>query len=186
MSAIIYTRHDGGVSICYPTEWVISALGSGGIWGHLPPGVMDRQIASMVNRGVNEDAAHRYAKAAMFGGCTTAEALGIIRDRDCAHLGTAIELWAVGDIPDDRWFRDAWKRSHNGGPISISLPLAKRIHIRRIGAAVIDENKRRERELMAPIEYNRDSLRSRVMNARDEYELRCIWPGELNEQRNIP
>jgi hypothetical protein len=172
---IVYTRHDGGVSICYPTDWIISVMGCGGLWDHLPPGVMDRQIASMVDRGVNEDAAHRYARAVMFGGCTTAEALEIIRDRDCGHLGTAHELWDMEDVPRDRWFRDAWYRSHNGGPISVSLKLAKPIQIRKISFAIKEENERRQAELLAPIEIDTDKLRHRVMSARDEQELRSIW-----------
>lgn len=177
---IVYTRvSDGGVSICCPTDWAISVMGCGGLWDHLPPGVMDRQIASMVKRGVNEDAAHRYAKAVMFGGCTTAEALEIIRDRDCAHLGTAIELWDVDDVPTDWWFRDAWRRSHNGGPISVNLKLAKTVQMRHVGDAVIEENKRRERELLAPFEYDRDRLRTSIMSARDENELRVIWPSGI-------
>lgn len=173
---IVYTRHDGGVSICCPSDWIISVMSCGGLWDHLPPGVMDRQIASMVNRGVNEDAAHRYAKSVMFGGCTTAEALEIIRDRDCAHLGTAIELWDADDVPTDRWFRDAWSRSHNGGPISVSLKKARPIQMRHIGDAVFEENMRRQRELIAPFEYDRDLLRGKIMKARDETELRQIWP----------
>lgn len=157
-------------------DWAISAMSCGGFWDSLPPGVMDRQIASMVRRGVNEDAAYRHAKAMMFGGCTTAEALEIIRDRDCAHLGTAIELWDVSEVPTDRWFRDAWSRSPNGGPISISLVKAKPIQMQRIGDFVIEENKRRERELLAPFDYDRDLLRDKIVRARDEIELRRIWP----------
>lgn len=179
---IVYTRHDGGVSVCCPTKWIMSVLcNGGGIWDHLPPGVMDRQIASMVRRGVREDAAYRYAKAAMFGGCTTAGALEIIRDRDCAHLGTEIELWDASDVPTDRWFRDAWSRSHNGGPISINLKKAKSVQMQRIGSAVIEENKRRERELLAPFEYDRSLYRNKIMQARDEIELRSIWPLGMNQ-----
>ena len=55
----------------------------------------------------------------LFGGCTTAEAYGIIRDRDCSHLGTGCELWDASDLPTDRRYRNAWRRSHNGGPIYI-------------------------------------------------------------------
>ena len=142
---------------------------------------MDRQIASMVNRGVREDAAHRYAKAVMFGGCTTAEALEIIRDRDCAHLGTAIELWDVDEVPTDRWFRDAWSRSHNGGPISISLKKAKPIQMARIGDAIFEANMKRQKKLMAPLEWDRDALRTQIMQARDERDLRRIWPSYLSE-----
>lgn len=176
---IVYTRHDGGVSVCCPSDWAISVMGCGGLWDHLPPGVMDRQIASMVNRGVSEDAAHRYAKAVMFGGCTTAEALEIIRDRDCAHLGTAIELWDVGEVPADRWFRDAWSRSHNGGPISVNLAKAKPIQFRHIRGAQLAENKRRQSDLelcLSPIELDLALMRQKIMEARDENELRAIWP----------
>ena len=176
MKRIVYTRHDGGVSICVPNDWVLSVMSCGGLWNDKPRGYMDIQIERQIARGVNEDAAHRYAMAVMLGGCTTAEALEIIRDRDCAHLGTAIELWDRGDVPTDRWFRDAWRRSHNGGPISVNLKLAKPIQMRRIGDAVIEENRRRERELIAPFEYDRDRLRSKIMSARDENELRRIWP----------
>jgi hypothetical protein len=176
---IIYTRHDGGVTVCIPTDWIISVLGSGGFWDDQPRGFMDIQIQRQVARGVNEDAAYRYAKAMMVGGCTTAEALEIIRDRDCGHLGTAHELWDVDEIPKDRWFRDAWSRSHNGGPISINLKRAKPIQMHRIGDAVIKENIRRERELLAPFEYDRDLFRTKIMSAREEQELRRIWPGNL-------
>jgi hypothetical protein len=175
---IVYTRHDGGVSICCPTDWIMSAMSCGGMWDHMPPGVMDRQIASMVNRGVDEDAAHRYAKAVMFGGCTTAEALEIIRDRDCAHLGTAIELWDTDDVPTDRWFRDAWSRSHNGGPISINLERARPIQFGRINDYVDAENKKRLVELHPRriIEVDMAAIRNKIIQARDEIELRQIWP----------
>jgi hypothetical protein len=177
---IVYTRLDGGVSVCCPTDWIISVMcNGGGIWDHLPPGVMDRQIASMVGRGVNEDAAHRYAKAAMWGGCTTAEALEIIRDRDCAHLGTAIELWDKDDVPTDRWFRDAWRRSHNGGPISIDLAMARPIQWRHIRAKLIKENKNRDGDMLNPIEIDADLVKTKIRQARDEMELRQVWPEEL-------
>jgi hypothetical protein len=179
MGGIVYTRHDGGVSICYPSETIISVMGCGGFWDHLPVGVMDRQIASMVNRGISERAAHRYAKAVMFGGCTTAEALEIIRDRDCGHLGTAHELWDMADIPKDRWFRNAWIRSHNGGPISIDLKKAKPIQFNYIRGAIKAENKRRESNLdllLSPIEFDSKAVRQKILSARDENELRAIWP----------
>jgi hypothetical protein len=79
------------------------------------------------------------------------------------------------DVPRDRWFRDAWYRSHNGGPISVSLKLAKPIQIRKISFAIKEENERRQAELLAPIEIDTDKLRHRVMSARDEQELRSIW-----------
>ena len=181
MKVIVYNAHDGGVDFCRPSIKMLSIMCNGGfdLWQMQPKGFADRQIASMVARGIDERVAHRYAITMLRGGCTTAEALEIIRDRDCTPRGTAIELWGEDDLPTDRWFRLAWHRSHNGGPISINLKKAKTVQMRRIGNAVIEENKKRERELIAPLEYDRDLLRGKIMQARDEIELRSIWPKEL-------
>jgi hypothetical protein len=173
---IVYTRHDGGVSVCAPTDWIMSVMSYGGLWDHLPPGVMDRQIASMVNRGINERTAYRYARAVMFGGCTTAEALEILRDRDCAPRGTGIELWDANDVPTDRWFRDAWRRSHNGGPISIDLEKARPVQWKRLKSA----HTRRLNELTFR-ELDLESYRDKILTARDVMELRQVWPKELNQ-----
>ena len=97
--------------------------GGGGRWDaeirFLPRGFMDRQIAAQARHGVGERAAARFVRAMQWGGLTTAEAYAVMRDRFCAHLGTGCELWDVGDVPTDRRYRDAWRRSHNGGPIVI-------------------------------------------------------------------
>jgi hypothetical protein len=52
-----------------------------------------------------------------FGGLSMPEAYAVMRDRFCVHLGTGCELWNVDDVPTDRTYRNAWRRSHNGGPI---------------------------------------------------------------------
>ena len=180
---IVYTRHaDGGVSICCPSDWAVTMMGCGGLWQDQPRGMADRQIASMVERGIREDVAARYANAVMFGGCTTAEALEIIRDRDCAPHGTGIELWDLSEVPRDRWFRDAWRRSHNGGPISIDLRLAKPIQFARIKTALAAENRRRAEDMDsfdALIEVDFLKLRESIRAVRDEIELRHIWPAQL-------
>ena len=173
MKCIVYNRSDGGVSICHPSEWAISMMGSGGLWDERPRGYVDVQIERQIARGIRADVARRYARAMQFGGCTTAEALEIIRDRDCS--GFAMELWETGDVPKDRWFRDAWKRSHNGGPISVDLELARPIQMRRIAGAIRTDNDKRGAELLAPIERDTDALRRRVLLARDEKELRSVW-----------
>lgn len=180
---IVYTRFDGGVSVCCPADECIAWMtGGGGIWDRYPPGFLDIQIDRMIEAGHGPDAARRFARAVQFGGCTTAEALGIIRDRDCAHLGTAIELWDADDVPTDRWFRNAWKRSANGGPISIDLKLAKPIQYQRIRQAFEKENTRRASDLdAAPLELDWLHVRQRVKRAREETELRHIWPEELRE-----
>ena len=163
--------------------------GSGGAWDHLPPGVMHRQIESMISRGVDPDAACRYARAMMFGGATTAEALAIIRDCDCAHLGTAIELWHLDEIPTDRWFRDAWRRSHNGGPILIDLKRARPIQWKKARDAVECENRRRQTDYEAfgssLIEVDWLAFRERLRSARDEIDLRAVWPAVLGPAKAV-
>src|SRR5262245_37595712 len=91
--------------------------GGGGRWDGFPRGFLERQIAAQANDGVGEWAAARFVRAMQFGGCTDAEAWSIMRDRFCAPLGTGCELWNVEDVPTDRTYRDAWRRSPNGGPI---------------------------------------------------------------------
>lgn len=176
---IVYNRTcDGGVSICCPAVEAITWMGCGGFWNGHPRGFMDAQIERQIARGILPDVARRYAHAMQFGGCTTAEALEIIRDRDCAPRGSAIDLWDFDDIPADRWFRDAWRRSHNGGPISIDLKLAKPIQWKRARAAIDQENKRRadSLELLSPIEVDWWRFRGRILDASDEVDLRLIWP----------
>jgi hypothetical protein len=128
---IVYTRHDGGVTICCPSANAVRWMGSGGRWADMPHGFVEVQIERQIAAGIHADAAARFARALTFGGCSEAEALAIIRDRDCAHKGTGIELWAVDDVPTDRTYRGAWRRSHNGGPIVIDERKAMEIDERR-------------------------------------------------------
>lgn len=179
---IVYNRRrDGGVSICRPTNDIIAWMGCGGYWDAFPRGFMNVQVERQIESGISQDAARRYAHAVSFGGRTTAESLEIIRDRDCAPHGTAMELWDVDDVPRDRWFRDAWRRSHNGGPISIDLKLARSIQWKRARAAVAAENRRRAEQfdLVHPIEIDWGRLRERMRRASDEIELKYLWPRAL-------
>ena len=115
-----------------------------------------------------------------FGGCTEAEVWEIIRDRDCARHGTLHELIDVSDLPD-RWFRDAWRRSSNGGPPSVDLEKAKPIQWRKLLDAVSRENKRRELDLfgLPPIKFARLTYQNAIKHARDDEELRRIWVPSL-------
>jgi hypothetical protein len=121
MKRLVYTRHDGGVSICAPSLTALAYMtGGGGRWDDIirwDREFLDRQIAAQAKDSVGEWAAARFVRAMQFGGLTTAEAYGIVRDRFCAHLGTGCELWDVEDVPTGRRYRNAWRRSHNGGPI---------------------------------------------------------------------
>lgn len=114
---IVYTRANGCVSICAPSSTAMSYMTmGGGRWDGFPIGFLDKQIAKQAEE-CGEYAAARFVKAMQFGGLTTAEAYGVMRDRFCTHLGTGCELWSIEDIPINRIYRNAWRRSHNGGPI---------------------------------------------------------------------
>jgi hypothetical protein len=115
---IVYTRPDGGVSVCAPSLIALAYMtGGGGRWDGFPRGFLERQIAEQSKYGVGEWAAARFVRAMQFGGLSTPEAYAVMRDRFCAHLGTGFELWDVEDVPTDRTYRNAWRRSRNGGPI---------------------------------------------------------------------
>jgi hypothetical protein len=182
---IVYTRPDGGVSICAPSLTALRFMtGGGGRWDGYPRGFLDRQISKQAEE-CGERNAHRFVIAMQFGGCTDAVAYELMRDRFCAHQGTGIELWDVGDVPKDRWFRDAWVRSHNGGPIDISLSKARDIQFRKIKAAVAFENNHRMADLDlfdCPLTPDWSTIRDAIRRADDVAKLRRVW---LRQQRSI-
>lgn len=171
---IVVTRFDGGVSIVTPTREVISWLCRGGYWGNCTRGFLDEQLRRNVANGRNERASWRMIQALQWGGCTEAEAFDIVRDRDCTHIGTAHELTA--DVPADRWFRDAWRRSHNGGPIYVDLRAARRIQLARIKAAVARYNEPRLVLGRRPLALRWGEIGNAIRHARDKDELRRVWP----------
>lgn len=180
MKGILYTRHDGGVSINYPTRDIFRVMQNGGYWDDRPRGYVQTQIERQIQSGINPNHAQRFAYAVAFGGCSETEAWGIIRDRDCGHLGTLHELIDVSGLPD-RWFRDAWRRSSNGGPPSIDLEKAKPIQWKRLLHAVSRENKRREYDLFGPppIRISKPEYATAIKHARDAEELKRIWAPSL-------
>lgn len=122
---ILATQPDGSVHITCPSEWGIAALMQGGAWDGHWPGFWIAQVMRMVARGVPSSAAYRYARTMMTGGATRRDAIEIIRDRDCR--GMAIEIVDIAEIPADRTYRNAWRRSSNGGPIWIDEDKAREI-----------------------------------------------------------
>jgi len=177
---IVYTRADNRVCVCWPSANCIAWLSNGGRW-QCTPKWLEEQAQRHIQAGHGEHAVRRYIRAMQEGGCTTADAYEIIRDRDCGHLGTGHELWSAEDLPD-RWFRDAWRRSHNGGPMSIDLKAARTIQFRRIKAAMDSEDKRRAAEIDLfdrPIEIPLGAIRDRIHKAGSTAELRRVWPDEL-------
>lgn len=132
---IIYTAHTGGVVVCCPAEWAIDAMAQGNAWAHHPRGYWYVQVARQIARGVDPRAAERFARAMEFGGVSRRDAIEIIAARDCGHMGTQIEIVDISDIPTDRTYRDAWRRSANGGPIVIDETIAQQIDEQRMWRA---------------------------------------------------
>jgi hypothetical protein len=160
---IIYTDPGGTVTICHLPKEVLAAMQNGGFCDQ-SQSFMDEQIERQIAAGLPEFAVRRYVKAAAFGGLTEAEAFEVLRDRDCAN-GTAHERVKPSDLPD-RWFRYAWQRSHNGGPIVIDMKKAKRIqmnHLKRFA-----EVKRLD------LQWAR--WRERVRRAETPLALKHVWP----------
>lgn len=173
MERILYTRKDGGVSICVPSPSCVRWMSSGGRWDDRERGFIEAQIERSVQDGIPEWVADKFVRAMAFGGCTEAEAFALIRDRDC-HDGFAHEI--VTDLPD-RWFRDAWRRSHNGGPITIDIEEARKIQFHKIKRAVDRENAARERDLYGePSIVDWGLIKSRIKKAGDEADIKKVWP----------
>jgi hypothetical protein len=189
MKALVYTRFaDGGVSVCYPVPQIIAYMtGGGGYWDDQPRGFLDelvrRKTCPELQNGhpvPDEDTARRFVNAMQWGGCTTAEALEVIAGHDCERFGNLIELQDTEELPS-RHFRDAWKRSTNGGPVGVNLEQARRIQWQKIVQAVSTENQRRELDLFGGplIKLPKLTLQSAIRNARDVEELERVWLPEL-------
>lgn len=165
---IVYTRPDGGVSVCAPSLTALRYMThGGGRWDGCDPGFIDRQIEAQSAHGVGERAARQFVLAMHKGGCTDAEAYAIMRDRFCAPHGSAFEI--VEDLPHDRWFRNAWRRNHNGGPIGVDMKTARRIQYRRITQA--------GETAKASLQLGR--WKDRLRLAKTPEDLRRIWPEGL-------
>lgn len=71
--------------------------------------------------------ATRRIEALNEGGLSEREALELIADCDAPAFSTAREIVDVAEIPTDRTYRAAWRRSANGGPIVIDQDAARAI-----------------------------------------------------------
>lgn len=147
---------------------------------------MDRQIANFVRGGAAESVARRWVAVMAFGGLTSAEYFGLLRDKDVPTDGASPELWGVEEISSDRWFRNAWRRSPNGGPIWIDLDAARACQMGHIMKAARRHNRN---EMTKPergemwghngpeiIELEPQRWQRAVQAARSLEELRSIWP----------
>lgn len=175
---ILFTRHDGGISVCYPTRDILRVMQVGGYWDDRPRGFIDVQIERQVKSGINREAAIRFAKAVSFGGVNEAEAWSIIRDRDCGYRGYDFQIVNQVDLPN-RIYRDAWTRVRsNSGLPYVDLEKARLIQWERIARAISEENKRREKDLYGkrPMKLNKLTWQRAIAKARDADELSRVMP----------
>ena len=177
MKAILYTNHDGSVSVCHPSPDIFAIMQSGGYWDDRPAGFVQSQIDRQIADGIDPDHARRFAHAVAFGGCTEAEAWNILRDRDCGRHGFHHDVIYTATLPD-RWFRNAWTRGHNGGPVFVNLEKARPLQWQKIVSAIRTENAKRELDLFgkASVKLQRQLWQSAICSARDEDELRRVFP----------
>lgn len=183
MRRILYTRHDGGVTVCTPSMTCIRFLMTGGRWERMPRGFIDEQVETQASLGIDRDVARRFSRGLAFGGLAYGEAFRLIGDRDCRPHGTALEIVTDDDLPD-QWFRNAWRRGHNGGPVCIELEAARGIQWQHIIAGIgrqreaIASDWRRAGETITP---DMGALAQQVARARDVDELRAVgaqWHGK--------
>lgn len=179
MRAILTTEWTGGVRVTYPMPEMFEAMSHGGYWRDRPRGYLWTQIERQIEAGIDPDHAKRFAYALEFGGLTTAEVYEVIRDRDCARHGKDHDLIDPVELPD-RWFRDAWTRGHNGGPVWVNLERARIIQRAKIDQAVADENGRRRGLRKRLYKLDELAISAGIKNARDDDELRRVWPCSLS------
>lgn len=177
MRRILHTSANGGVTVTHVSPQFMRFMTCGGGWktGRSEAEEIHHQCLA----GHNSDVSARFVRAAMRGGLAEYEAYCVIRDRDCA-AGLAHDVIDARDLPD-RWFRNAWRRSSNGGPVWVDDDAAKRIQWRKILDAVDCENKRRARDLCDPLNVNLEIYKSAIEGAHRLSEIRRIWPDDIRQ-----
>lgn len=178
---LLYTRPDGGVGVVALTPWCHRALTCGGGWLSHVGTTAAREAAKAEARGCDPGIEHRFATALESGGCSDAEAWGLIRDHDLPADAGAAELIEFSELPD-RWFRDAWGRSHNGGPVEIRLAPARTIQAARIHGALAEIQAARARRLLAPLDFDLTAIAARIAAAASWQQLREVWPEGMARQ----
>lgn len=183
---LVFTFPDGRVGVTTPShEALYFMTGPGRYWGAVGAGflreIVRRKTCPVLQQGhpCTTEAAARFVAAMHTGGVSCAEAWGIIAQHDCARFGTLIEIQRIEDLPRDRWFRDAWTRSANGGPVGVDLDKARVIQWQHIGNVLYAFNEWRGQRMLAPLTLDPALIALKIGDARDEDELRAVWPDEL-------
>jgi hypothetical protein len=156
---------------------MFSIMQCGGYWDLAPRGFVEVQVERQIRDGINPDHARRFAQAMAFGGCSESEVWEIIKDRDCARFGIHHEIVSTDDLPD-HWFRDAWARGHNGGPVFVDMVKAREVQWRKILHSVSEENKARRLSLNSRplVRISKTEYQKYISRAVDEDELKRVWP----------
>lgn len=87
------------------------------------------------DRSDREAFAAQWIDALVHGGYSEREAVLLIAEFSMPAFATAVQLVDVNEIPTDRRYRDAWRRSSNGGPIWIDDDRAREIDEARLWEA---------------------------------------------------
>lgn len=179
MHCLVHTRPDKGISITYadPHAWRALTCG-GGFLTRIGRTFEDCYRWAMI-AGRDPEETTRWLLALEHGAHSEAEAWDLIRKRSVPKDHTQVELWPVSEISTDRWFRSAWRRSQNGGPIVIAAEPARDQQKRRIGAALDRVNRRRRMLWLPKIKPDFDRLRAALQRATEPEEIRAVWPEEL-------
>lgn len=113
--------------------------------------------------------------------------LGAVVARAVPEGATNVEICEEADIPDDRTFREAWKRGSKG--IDVEMPRARHIHMDRIRAVRDKELARLDVEQLkgADVTAEKQSLRDIPQTfdltvAETPDELKALWPDGLPKQ----
>lgn len=171
---ILYTAPDSAVGVVAMTPWCRRALTCGGGWLSHVGSTVAREVAKAEARGADPDTERRFAFALEHGGCSDAEAWDLIRRHDLPVDAAAAALIEFDDLPSDRWFRDAWRRSLNGGPVWVDLERARLVQRERLAGLVAQEAARRSRALAAPLGVDLAVLSRAIDAAATLEELRSV------------
>lgn len=169
MKHILWTRPDGGVNVTVPSSNCIRWMQTGGRWLGERASFVDEQIERHIADGHRDRVAVAWCRGLQYGGVARRDAIELIRDRDCRD-GVAHEMIDPSELPD-RLFREAWRRSHNGGPIWLDTEACRQIQWKRVQAVAAEEAAK-----LRPREINLVRLRDAILAADEPDAIRRIWP----------
>lgn len=201
---IVATRPDGGVNVVVPGQGCFVACTGAGLPGRRSRAWRRRQVANFMKPGLDRrtgrptpglarDLAERWVAAVAFGGLTAGDYFSLLGQKDAGAGARAIELLTLFDLPADRWFRNAWRRSPDGGAIFADLSAARGCHLQNLDELVrrwnAAELRRDDAARLAGRSTNgpalidwppeRRRLVAALAAAGDWQSIRAVWPAGL-------